>query len=191
MNKTIFGFVGQMASGKDTAANYLEEKYNGKNFSFSDMLGDVLKRYHLELNRDNYIKASEAMREYFGDEILSKTMANDIEKDDHKIISISNVRRQNDVKYLSDLPGFVLVKIEAKPETRYERLTHRGEKSDDNNKTFEQFLEDHKRSTELTIDEIANQATEHIDNNGNFEELYKQLDELVHKYTNDTNFQIR
>lgn len=189
--KIIFGFVGQMASGKDTAANYLKEKYNGKNFSFSDMLGDVLKRYHLELNRNNYIKASEAMREYFGDEILSKTMAEDIKKDDHQIISISNVRRPNDVKYLSDLPGFVLVKIEAEPKTRYERLTHRGEKSDDNNKTFAQFLEDHKRSTEVTIEEIANQSTEQIDNNGSLEELYKQLDELVHRYANDANFQIR
>ena len=183
-NKIIFGFVGQMASGKDTAADYLEEKYNGKNFSFSDMLGDVLKRYHLELNRDNYIKISEAMRENFGDEVLSKTMAEDIKKDDHKIISISNVRRENDVKYLSDLPGFVLVKIEAKSETRYERLTHRGEKSDDNNKTYEQFLEDHKRSTEITIEEIANQATEYIDNNGTFEELHSQLDILVNKYQN-------
>jgi len=184
MNKIIFGFVGQMASGKDTAANYLEEKYNGKNFSFSDMLGDVLKRYHLELNRDNYIKASEAMREYFGDEIMSKTLAEDIKNDEHQIISISNVRRPNDVKYLKDLPGFVLVEISADPKVRYERLTKRGEKSDDNNKTFEQFLEDHKRSTELTIDEIASQATEHIDNNGSLEDLYRQLDELIHKYSN-------
>ena len=182
MEKIIFGFVGQMASGKDTAADYLEEKYNGKNFSFSDMLGDVLKRYHLELNRDNYIKISEAMRENFGDEVLSKTMANDIKKDEHTIISISNVRRANDVKFLSDLPGFILVKIEADPKTRYDRLTHRGEKSDDNNKTYEQFLEDHKRSTEITIDEIANQATENIDNNGSLEDLHNQLDKLVQRY---------
>jgi dephospho-CoA kinase len=183
-NKIIFGFVGQMASGKDTAADYLEEKYNGKNFSFSDMLGDVLKRYHLELNRDNYIKASEAMREYFGDEILSKTMAEDIKKDKHTIISISNVRRQNDVKFLSDLPGFILVRIDADSKIRYDRLTHRGEKSDDNNKTYEQFLEDHKRSTEITIEEIANQASENINNNSSLEDLQKQLDALVKKYEN-------
>ena len=180
--KIIFGFVGQMASGKDTAGDYLEEKYHGKNFSFSDMLGNVLTRYHLDLNRDNYIKISEAMREYFGDDIMSKTMAEDIKKDSHEVISISNVRRPEDVKYLSDLPGFVLVSISADPKIRYERLTHRGEKSDDNTKTYEEFLEDHKRSTEVTIADIASQATKSIDNNGTLEELHEQLDKLVSKY---------
>ena len=181
--KIIFGFVGQMASGKDTAANYLEKKYNGKNYSFSGMLADVLKRFYLELNRDNYVKISEGLREKFGDDLLSKTLAEDIKKDEHQIISVSNVRRPNDVKFLKDLPGFVLVEIFAEPKTRFDRLTKRGEKSDDNNKTYEQFLADHQRSTELTIDSISKEAIEKIDNNGTFEMLYQQLDELVERYS--------
>ena len=180
--KIIFGFVGQMASGKDTAGAYLEQKYGGKNHSFSFLLADILKRFYLELNRDNYVKVSESIREKFGDDIMSKTLAEDIKNDTHQIISISNVRRPNDVKYLKNLPGFVLVEISADPKIRYERLTKRGEKSDDNNKTFEQFLADHQRSTELTINDIVKEATEHIDNNGNLEDLYEQLDGLVAKY---------
>jgi len=181
MNKIIFGFVGQMASGKDTAANYLAEKYGGKNFSFSGMLADVLKRFYLEITRDNYIKISEALREKFGDDLMSKTLAADISKDDHQIISVSNVRRPSDVTYLKNLPGFVLVEIFADPKTRYERLIKRGEKSDDSNKTYKQFLADHQRSTELTIDEIATTAKFKIDNNGSLEELYRQLDNLISK----------
>ncbi|EKE07683.1 MAG: hypothetical protein ACD_18C00009G0003 [uncultured bacterium] len=182
MSKIILGFAGQMASGKDTAANYIEEKYNGKNYSFSGMLGDVLNRYHIEKNRDNYIKISEAMREYFGEDILAKTMACDVEKDEHEIISISNVRRPADIKYLKEIPGFILVKIFADPKIRYERLVGRGDKADDNSKTYEQFLEDHKRSTEVTIEEVANQAEEVIDNNGSLEDLYKQVAEIIKKY---------
>ncbi len=184
MSKIILGFVGQMSSGKDTAADYIEQQYNGKNYSFSDMLGDVLKRYHLKKNRDNLIKISEAMREYFGEDILAKTMAHDVEKDEHNIISISNVRRQADIKYLQEIPGFVLVKIFADPKTRYERLVNRGDKTDDSTKTYEQFLEDHQRSTEVTIEEVANQAKEVIDNNGTLEELYKQIDNTIKKYGN-------
>lgn len=186
MSKIILGFAGQMASGKDTAADYIEEKYNGKNYSFSDMLGDVLKRYHLDKNRDNLIKISEAMREYFGEDILAKTMAHDVEKDNHQIISISNVRRQADIKYLQEIPGFVLVKIFADPKIRYERLVGRGDKTDDKTKTYEQFLEDHKRSTEITIEEVANQAQEIIDNNGTLEDLYKQIDTLIYNYGNQS-----
>ncbi len=182
MKKIIFGFTGSIASGKDTAGDYLEKKHNGKNFSYSDMLGDVTKRFYLEFNRDNLIKVSEMIREKFGENIMAKTMAKDIEKDDHHITSISNIRRLADIEYLGKLPGFVLVSIEADLEVRYKRLTNRGEKTDDNNKTYEQFLEDHQRSTELSILEVVKQAKEKIDNNGSLEELHKQLDELVKKY---------
>jgi dephospho-CoA kinase len=92
------------------------------------------------------------------------------------------VRRPNDVKYLKNLPGFVLVEISADSQTRYERLTKRGEKSDDNTKTYEEFLADEQRSTEITINKIAKEATEHVDNNGSLEDLYRQLDELIKKY---------
>ena len=172
-----------MSSGKDTSANYLAEKYGGKNYSFSTMLGDVLKRYHLDFNRDNLVRISEAMREKFGEDILAKTMAEDVKDDSNQIISISNIRRLADIKFLATIPGFVLVAIDAAPETRYERLVKRGEKSDDTTKTYEQFLADQERSTEKTIPEVMAQAQERIDNNGTFEELYQQLDQLIKKYT--------
>lgn len=179
--KIILGFVGQMASGKDTSADYIAEKYNGKNYSFSQMLGDVLERYHLTKNRDNLVKISEAMREKFGEDILAKTMAEDVKNDTHDIVTISNVRRMADIKYLGQLDNFFLVKIFAEPKTRYERLIKRSEKSDDKTKTYEQFLADHQRSTELTIEEVANTAKLTIDNNGNLEELYSKIDDIINK----------
>lgn len=182
-NKIIFGFAGPMSSGKDTAANYLAKKYAGVNYSFSTMLKDVLERYHLEFNRDNLIKISEAMRERFGEDILAKTIAEDVKNDQNKIISISNVRRLADIKFLSDIPGFVLIAIDAEPKIRYERLVKRAEKSDDVNKTYEQFLADQQRSTETTIPEVMSKAQETINNDGTLENLYSQLDELIKKYT--------
>lgn len=172
-----------MSSGKDTSANYLVEKYGGKNYSFSTMLGDVLKRYHLDFNRDNLIKISEAMREKFGEDILAKTMAEDVKDEPNQIVSISNIRRLADIKFLTAIPGFVLVSIDATPQNRYERIIKRGEKSDDNTKTYEQFLADQERSTEKTIPEVMALATEKLDNNGTFDELHQQLDQLVKKYT--------
>ena len=184
MKRTILVFVGQISSGKDTACDYLTEKYNAKKYSFSDMLRDTLDRFHLDKNRDNYIKLSEIIRGTFGEETMAKTIAEDIKADNIDIKTIPNARRLADIKYLSKLPGFVLIEISADSKTRYNRLIERGEKSDDNTKTYEEFLEDNNRSTELSISDIAKQATEHIDNNGTLEELYSQVEKILNKYAN-------
>jgi dephospho-CoA kinase len=180
--KIIFGFTGLMASGKGTAAKYFEEKYSASTYRFSTMLRDVLNRLHLEHTRDNLIKLSEVLRTGFGEDILAKTIAKDAEKDSGAIVIIEGIRRRADILYLEQLPHFVLVEIAADIMVRYNRLTQRRENPDDATKTFEQFSEDHKRSTEITIPEVALLAKEHIDNNGNEEHLHQQLDLLLKKY---------
>lgn len=171
-----------MASGKDTSAEYLKKKYDAGIYSFSTMLNDVLKRFYLDFNRDNLVKISEIIRETFGEDTMAKTMAKDVENDASNLIVVSNARRPADVEYLSKLPNFVLVEIFADPKTRYERLSARREKVDDKTKTFEQFMADHQRSTEVSILEIAKMASEKINNDGTLEQLYAQLDSLVNKY---------
>ena len=180
--KGVFVFVGLPGSGKDTCAGYLEKKYAAKIFSFTTMLKDVVDRFYLEFNRDNLIKISEFVRGTFGEDIMAKTMARDVENSPARLVAIGNARRMADIKYLSLLPGFVLIEISADIKTRYERVKKRGEKTSDAAQTFEQFSADHQRSTELSIPEVASHATEHIDNNETFENLHKQLDNLVKKY---------
>lgn len=180
--KTILGFVGNMASGKGTAAKYLEEKYGAHTYRFSTMLFDLLKRIYVEPSRDNLIKMSEIVRGTFGEDTMAKVMAKDAETDPNNLIVVEGIRRMADIEYLSKLPDFVLVEISADLEKRYERLTKRREKPDDATTTLEQFKKDHKRSTEITIPEVASHATEKIDNNGNLENLQKQLDDLIKKH---------
>lgn len=180
--KVIFGFTGLMACGKGTAAKYLEEKYGSGTYRFSTMLRDVLNRIHLEQSRDHMIKISECLRAAFGENTMARTVAKDVEKDTRAMIVVDGIRRVADIEFLAALPNFVLVEIFADPRVRYERLVRRGENSDDASKTFEQFIEDHKRSTEMTIPEVAAGARERVDNNGGMADFQKQLDELVRKY---------
>ena len=181
-NKKIFGLTGLLASGKGTAAKYFEEKHNAGIYRFSTALRDVCKRVHLEQTRDNLVKMSECLRATFGEDLLSKAMARDTENDMCKIVVVDGVRRMEDVAHLKLLPNFILVAISADPATRYERLIKRGENSDDIAKTYEQFLADHKRSTEVSILDVVPQATEQINNNGSLEELHQQIDALINKY---------
>lgn len=183
MSKIIIGFVGNLSSGKGTAAAYLQEKHQARVLSFSRILRDILDRIYIPQTRDNLIRMSEIVRAEFGDDLLSKVIAQDAEQSEQALVVVDGIRRLPDIDQLKNKDGFVLVEVFADPKIRYERLTARTENQDDQSKTYEQFMADHKRSTEVSILEVAKQATERIDNNGDLPSLYKQIDQLVLKLT--------
>lgn len=178
-DKKIVAFVGRIASGKGTAAGYLHDRYGAEVFTFSDILRDVLQRLKLEETRDTFIKLSEILRGAFGEDLLSKIIADEATGAASSIVAIDGTRRKTDVLHLKDQPGFVLVAINTDPKVRYERLIQRNVKADDQTKTYEEFLADEQRSTEVSINEIIDSASHQIDNNGDLEALYKQLDDLI------------
>lgn len=184
MAKIILGLAGEIAAGKGTAAKYLTEKYDGSSHRFSTVLRDILERIHLEENRENMQKVSTMLRENFFSDILSMIIAKDVEKDSHKIIAVDGVRRPADIAYLQKLAGFKLVYIDAAMEKRYERITRRGENSDDNSKTFEEFKKDHAREAERQIKDLKGKADFVLDNNGSREDLYRQIDNIIDKCKN-------
>lgn len=182
MQKLILGFTGLGATGKSTIASYFSEKYSAGTYRYSAILSDLTNRLYLEGSRDVLIRMSECVRAEFGEDILAKAIAKDAEADSRRLIIVEGIRRMADIEHLSKLPNFVLVEIFADPKKRFERLAARQEKSDDIGKTFEQFLADDQRSTEVSILDVAKHATEHIDNNGTKEQLFAGLDALVKKY---------
>ncbi len=181
-DKLVIVFAGQMGSGKDSAAFYLRDTYGASVYSFSTMLEDAARRFYLEFNRHNLSTMSEIIRKGFGEDIMAKTMARDVEKDPNNLIVISNARRLADIEFLAKFPNYLLCEIYADIETRYNRVNKRGQRPDDITKTFEQFKEDQKRSTEISIAELLKTATERIDNSGTIENFYQQLDQLIKKY---------
>lgn len=178
----ILGLTGPMASGKGAAALYLQNRHHAKTFRFSTILRDLLKRLDLPETRENIVGMSQAVRGAFGEDILAKAMAHDAATADRTLVVIEGIRRPADIKYLKELPNFVLVSIDAAMRTRHERLVKRNENPDDTTKTWEQFVADHERPTETTIAPVMAEAREKIDNNGTTDDLERQLDTLVHTY---------
>ncbi len=179
MNKKILGLTGLMSCGKGTAVKYLKEKYQAETFRFSTMLRDILDRLHLEHSRENMSGISTILRENFGQDLMAKVMTEDVKNSQAELIVVDGIRRMEDIKYLKAMPNFKLVAIEADMQIRYQRLKERGENSDDQNKTWEQFQADHKLETELTILDTIKAADVVINNDGDLEALHKQLDKLV------------
>jgi dephospho-CoA kinase len=177
--KKIIGLSGEIASGKGTVADYIKKSYNGKVYRFSGMLRDLAGRLYLEENRENLQKMSTAVREYFGQDILCKTIYEDVKRDDNQYIVIDGVRRFQDVQELSHLKEFSLVYIKTDMRNRYERLIKRGENTDDKNKTFEEFKKDNQREAEKQIKALEKKADFVINNNGSYQDLYFQIDKIL------------
>jgi dephospho-CoA kinase len=182
--KIIIALTGQIASGKDVTKKYLTEKYGAQSVKFSQILRDVLNRLSLPIERKTMQTLSTVLRQNFGEDLLAKNIAEDAKKLDAEIVVIDGVRRPADILHAKNLEGFVLVKIEATAEIRYQRAKTRNENVGDDKKTFEEFLADHETEADKEVPTIMAQATETLDNNGDFDALYKQIDELVLKLRN-------
>lgn len=179
MSKIIIGLIGQLACGKGSVKKYLSEKYNAQDCRFSTPLRDVVARLAILESRENLQKLSTVLRGAFGEDLLAKVIAVDASKLNSEIVVIDGVRRMADIKYLKELSNFYLIKVEADPKIRFERLKTRNENVGDKDKTFEQFLADQNNEADREIPIVMNSTKISINNDGNLEDLYIQVDKII------------
>jgi dephospho-CoA kinase len=182
MPTLILGLTGLAGCGKGTIAAYLQKRYGAELFKFSTYLSRVLDVMALEHSRDNMIRLSETLRQTFGDNALSHAVARDALASSSQIVVVDGIRRMTDIEGpLASLEAFRLTAVVADPRTRYQRLTSRTEKTDEHGMTWDAFLAQEQRPTEITIPETMAEATLTIENNGTAEELEQTLDKLMSK----------
>mgnify|MGYP001591474483 CR=1 FL=1 len=177
--KIILGISGEIASGKDTVGKYMAEKHGALSLRFSQPLRDMLDRLYLDQNRENMSTLSLHLRKAFGEDVLSKVMLADAEKNPQDIVVVDGVRRLPDIIHMEADPHFYFAYVEAAPEVRYERLIRRRQNTDDATKTPVQFEKDAKLETELQIQDLKERADFVIGNDGTLEELQAQVDTMV------------
>ncbi|MFA6526110.1 MAG: AAA family ATPase [Candidatus Buchananbacteria bacterium] len=179
--KLIIGLVGEIACGKDTVAAYLKKKYGAETISFSQPLRDILDRIFLPQTRENMAKLGIALRGIFGQDMLSRVIADEVRASKKKIAVLPNVRLQSDIVHLQNEPGFILINVDADIKKRFERIKNRGQNADDKGKTWAEFLKDAKLPTEIQIRKLAKKCKYKLDNNGSQKDLIQQIDKLMKK----------
>ncbi|MEI6528628.1 MAG: hypothetical protein WCO10_03095 [bacterium] len=179
--KIVIGLAGMIASGKDTIADYVKEKYDGQNVSFSQPLRDILNRIFLPINRVNLSKLAQSLIDTYGGDVLSHTITEEIKVDSKEIFILPNIRRESDYVCLINEPliDFVLVGVNTDVRVCYDRLVQRNQNVDDQTKTWDQFQKDLQLSTEVGIADLIKKSSYHINNNGTKEELFIQVDKLI------------
>lgn len=181
MAQRVIGVVGEMGAGKTTIANYLKEKHGAVSFRFSGMLRDMLRRIHVPVERANMQALSTFVRSHFGEDIMSKVVAKDVQESDADLIVTEGIRRPSDIDFLKELPNFKLIAVRVDPRTRFERITARTENKDDRSKTWEQFQKDSSQESEQQVTAIEEMADIIIDNNGTLDELHMTLENFVNQ----------
>ena len=119
------------------------------------------------------------LRKTFGEDVLAKAIAEEVKASKKPVTCLPNVRLENDIPEIKKMKNFYLIHIDTDPKIRYQRLINRSQNVDDKTKTWEQFQKDSKLYTERNIRNIAKKAKWKIENNGGYQKLYKQVDEVM------------
>jgi dephospho-CoA kinase len=183
MSSLIIGLVGLQGSGKGTVAKIFGEQHGATVLRFSTILGDILQRLHLPVHRDHQVQLSEILRTAFGEDILTRAIIHDLQKHTGPLLVLDGVRREAELEALRSLPNFVLVKIEAPLDVRYERIKQRKEKAGENGMSREIFLTHEQASTEVTIPEVMIRTNYSLQNDSTLEELKTRIDALLAQLT--------
>lgn len=137
---------------------------------------DILK---LEKNRKNFQKISTTLRKEFGEDVLARTIFEEVKRSKNKYIAVDSIRRLGDIKYLKKLKGFKLIYLEAKTKKRYARIVSRKDKVDDKLKKFETFQKDSLDEAEMQIKKLKKYADFVIENNCTKKNFFEKIDKII------------
>ena len=115
----------------------------------------------------------------FGEDLYSKVLNARAVEDPIPLIVVVGIRRPSDVVSLREIPGFKLIGIDAPLEVRYQRVKNRGEKAEEKDLSWDDFLKLETHEAESQIPAVMALADEVIDNGGTLDGLHSQIDRIV------------
>jgi len=174
----VIGLTGRMGAGKGTAAEHLKKKYKARQFVYSDILADALRRLHIEVTRANLQALGKCLREGMGKEVLVDAMKGDLETAKDKVLLVDGLRYINEVEMLRKFKDNILIFVDAPAEQRYERLRKRAQKGE-GSMTLKQFKEREGAATEKELGALKKMADCVIENTGSVKELCDAVDSAM------------
>ncbi|MDA3815390.1 MAG: AAA family ATPase [Patescibacteria group bacterium] len=178
MKKIIIGLVGETGSGKDTVAKYLKGKYEATLMRFKDPMEETLSIFFEKPSKEDYQWFFKSLHERFGMDILCKGLKKKIDGSEAELIVVNGLRMPSDYDFIRSYSNSFILYVTADQKVRWQRVTVRGEKSDDDI-SFEKFQKLDKNETEVHIPEIGAKADYTIKNEQDLEHLLNETDKFL------------
>lgn len=184
--KIIIGITGTLGAGKGTIVDYLVKNKGFIHFSArEDVINKAIEKNGLPITRDSMILIANELRKNHGSSYVAEELYKMAENSNKNCV-LESLRTVGEIESLRNKGKFFLFAIDADRKTRYERIKKRGNIQSDN-VSFEKFSE--QEETEMKSDDPNKQnlskciqmADYVFENNGTFEDLYKQIDEVLVK----------
>lgn len=175
----IIGLTGTFAAGKDTVAEYLQEK-GFEHFSCGDEIRAIAKERGMEGDRDAQRRLGNELRDEFGPAYLAERI---MKKTTKPNVVIAGIRQPAEIKYLKSHDNFYLIAIDAPIEIRFKRMQERNRAGDP--QTVDELVEKEKKEMESIgknaqkIHECMEMADVVVVNDGDLVYLDKQIDKIL------------
>ena len=167
----LIGIGGTFASGKDSLACALVDRFGFTHVSTGDMVRiEAMKRYG-NIERPTLTTVAVELRNESGSGVLAKKAL-----ELPRPLVVSGIRTAGEVKTLKSAGG-VMVFIDAEPGTRFKRMKSR-QRDSETKLTFEEFLAREqneisgaKTDADQNIGAVREMSDLTLDNNGTYEEF--------------------
>ncbi len=186
MTKIIVGITGTIGAGKGTIVEYLLKNKGFVHFSArEDVINKEIEKRGLPITRDNMVLVANDLRKNYGPSYVAEELFKMAQNSDKNCV-LESIRTVGEVESLRGKGEFYLFAVDAERKTRYSRIQKRKNAQSDD-VSFEKFVE--QEEVEMKSDDPNKQnlskcigmADYFFDNNGTFEDLYKQVDEVIEK----------
>ena len=176
----VIGVFGLIGSGKDTVAEYLEQKYGFFHVSYGILVRGLARQLGRTLERDDLIKTQREYVRRYGQNYFGRLAVQKIRDSNEQFCVLSGIRRPEDVEEPRKAFGedFLLVFVDASPKIRFGRMRSRMREGDP--ETLEEFLrQEEEEKKAFGFDKVMKYVRFTIKNEGTLEDLNRNVDAFL------------
>ena len=174
MNTRIYIICGPNGSGKSIVVEYLREKYDAKVFRPSDIARTFLEEFDIPVTRTHLSRMMWLLRRELTSTVFIPPALQFLSENRDAICIFDGIRKVHFIEAIKK-EWATIISIESHPDIRYARIQNRGEKEDEDDMSYDDFLRDESLESESDMWAIRDMADIIVDNSGTKEELYRVL----------------